>query len=325
MKAGEYAQLSVEVGHVYLGELQDPSLVGSAAAAAAFWIKPVLDKVGRANASVCLMIDDYFPARGSIDPDEAAALFIAAFEEAGLALDYVAHEADFAVFAEDVRARIQPQPRLGEMSFGEPGGFRNDLKDSSGRWLRSGWISNGDPIRAERGARDGFALFDRAAKTDETLGRPEHRTSMALEVQIYDTPKGDAVVWSCPFLAACWQLVRLGALRDDNNEPRFPERMRQLRDDAPPFHARRTLTLLPPSMLRVEHAVRVILSQLDLDSRFVAEQEGLAKHLAAMARKRVKSKSGEAPPPRLYDVNEAIAYVFADERFHDALRTGPKA
>jgi len=322
MKAGEYAQLSIEVGHVYLGELEDPTLVAAAASAAAFWIKPVLDKIGRDNASICLMIDDYFPARGAVDPNEAAPLFISAFEEAGLALDYVAHEADFAEFAEDVRTRIQPQPRLGELSFGEPGGFRNDLKDANGRWLRSGWISNGDPIRAERGARDGFSLFDRASTESDAQGRPEHRTSMALEVQIYDSPKGDQVMWSCPFLAACWQLVRLGALRDENNEPRFPARVRQLRDNAPSFHARRTLTLLPPSMLRVEHAVRVILSQLDLDQRFVAEQEGIAKHLAAVSRKRGKGKPGEAPTHRPYDINESLAYVFADERFHEALRGG---
>ena len=87
-------------------------------------------------------------------------------------------------------------------------------------------------------------------------------------------------------LAAVWQLMRLGLLRDqgrpvvtpqDWTDPRFPDSW----DDLPPvirlkpkaaaFAAYTTLSVLSPRFLPVELAVRTILSQFACDSNIFAE------------------------------------------------------
>lgn len=315
-----YADLSIEVGHAYLGELADkPWLPDASAASAAFWIKPIIEALGSRKVSVCLMVDDYFVARGGIDPADAEVKFAEAFERAGLPLDYVAHEADLADVAADVRAMIQPQPRFGELAHEQPSGEMNTLKDSAGRWVSSGWVSNGDPVRKQSVDR-GFRIAGAATAAVKEYVRPEHRTSMALEVQIYKSDKNETE-WACPFLAACWQLVRLGALRDEDNQLVFPKRLRRLREDTAPFHAHKTLSLIPSSMLRVEHAVRVILSQLDLDERFRKECEGMEKHRRAQALKQARTKgaANSASVAASFDINSLISYMFAPETFHESL------
>ena len=90
---------------------------------------------------------------------------------------------------------------------------------------------------------------------------------------------GDARTWSCPFLAAVWQLPRLGLLRHQGRAVAVPvawadewpgdwERLPavvRLSADAPPFFAYRTLSILARRFLPVEHAVRTILSQVAVD------------------------------------------------------------
>jgi hypothetical protein len=87
-------------------------------------------------------------------------------------------------------------------------------------------------------------------------------------------------------LAAVWQLMRLGLLRDqgrpvitpqDWTDPEFPESW----DDLPPvirlnpkataFAAYTTLSVLSPRFLPVELAVRTILSQFACDRAILAE------------------------------------------------------
>jgi hypothetical protein len=88
--------------------------------------------------------------------------------------------------------------------------------------------------------------------------------------------------WSCPFLASVWQLARLGLLRHRGEpvlEPRglrpdqtLPESwnalppLLRLNDSAAPFAAYRTTSVLPSRFLPIEHAVRVVLSQVEADS-----------------------------------------------------------
>lgn len=128
----------------------------------------------------------------------------------------------------------------------------------------------------------------------ETAAR---RHSVFVDVEMWDN-RDNRRTWSCPFLAAVWQLARLGLLRHHGEavlRPRawsdgeaFPRRwddlppLVQLNASAAPFSAYRTASVLPSRFLPVEHAVRVILDQVDADRgalRQVAERsarEGLA-------------------------------------------------
>jgi hypothetical protein len=101
---------------------------------------------------------------------------------------------------------------------------------------------------------------------------------VSVDVEIYDRPKGEGAPesWSCPYLAAIWQGLRLGRLRD----PAFDEPFQldgdipswetweetppliQLESDAAPFIAERTFSILPVGFLPVEHAVDQILGQV---------------------------------------------------------------
>lgn len=90
----------------------------------------------------------------------------------------------------------------------------------------------------------------------------QHRIS--LEVELYDDSDRP---WACPTLAAWWQLVRLGALEflEGVDAPTGTERL----TEGLPFGARRSLTVLSPEFLEVEHAVRTILTQVHMEDEFL--------------------------------------------------------
>src|SRR5690606_33908279 len=105
------------------------------------------------------------------------------------------------------------------------------------------------------------------------------RHSVFLDIELWDG-EGPGQTFSCAFLAAVWQLLRLGLLRNDGRpvlRPRlwdgggFPQDwddlppLLQLNPAAPPFAAYRTCSLLPSRYLPVEHAVLVLLDQIEVD------------------------------------------------------------
>src|SRR5690606_34192407 len=104
------------------------------------------------------------------------------------------------------------------------------------------------------------------------------RHSIFLDVQLWDEANGRRT-WSCPFLAAVWQLLRLGMLRNmgervavprthDDGYPEDWDRLApvvKLNPNAAPFSAYRTLSILSPRFLGIEHAVRTILSQVAVE------------------------------------------------------------
>src|SRR2546430_3070164 len=115
-------------------------------------------------------------------------------------------------------------------------------------------------------------------------GDNEH--SIFLDVQLWSTPDGQRR-WSCASLAAVWQLVRLGLLRNSGDAVLQPFRLDedevipsnwdalpavyQVNAQAAPFTAYRTLSVLSAQFLPVEHAVRSILSQVSIE-KTVTEQ-----------------------------------------------------
>jgi len=121
-----------------------------------------------------------------------------------------------------------------------------------------------------------------------------HRHSVFIDVELWsDAPERQ---WSCPYLAAIWQLLRLGVLRNEGRAILVPQALTsdfpdqwgrlppvlQINDAAAPFAAYRTFSALDSRFVSIEHAVRTILGQVCVDDA-VAQQlrrrsaaEGLA-------------------------------------------------
>ncbi|HWS38446.1 MAG TPA: SCO2522 family protein, partial [Actinoplanes sp.] len=103
--------------------------------------------------------------------------------------------------------------------------------------------------------------------------------SIFVDIELWSGPDDDRL-WSCPFLAAVWQLQRLGLVRH-LGEPVAPpvplavadlpaewELMPpivRLNPDAAPFHAYRTFTAMDARFLPIEMAVRTILGNVAID------------------------------------------------------------
>jgi hypothetical protein len=117
-----------------------------------------------------------------------------------------------------------------------------------------------------------------------------NRHSIFVDVELW-SGTGDERVWSCPLLAAIWQLARMGLLRYQGEpflqpEPwgkAWPQEWQQLPgvirldDSAAPFSAYRTMSVLDDKFFAVEHAVRTILSQVGIDPAVLAAATDRAK------------------------------------------------
>ena len=104
------------------------------------------------------------------------------------------------------------------------------------------------------------------------------RHSVFADIELWDERQGRRT-WSCAFLAAIWQMLRLGLLRDRGRsvvrpQPWTDDWPKQWSDLPPivrvtehpqPFCAYRTLSIMDSHFLPVEHAVRVILDQVVVD------------------------------------------------------------
>jgi hypothetical protein len=122
---------------------------------------------------------------------------------------------------------------------------------------------------------------------------------------------GDQRLWSCAMLAAVWQLLRLGVLRDNGRQVAPPQPLPgdlpdnwralpmvlQVNERAAPFSAYRALTICAPLFLPVENAVRTIMQQVAVDPAVLA-QIGARGH-----------DEGMMLPPAVVD---RIEYLFVD-------------
>ncbi|MCX4821415.1 SCO2522 family protein [Streptomyces sp. NBC_01142] len=281
------AHVSLELGHLYMEDFEaGPERLREHFAR----VRPWADAV-RASAAVggrqpristCFLIDDYFTRFSS--PAELVPTLLAEAEKAGLTIDYLARESGCAVadgigVAEAVEHRLVESPPTGSDGSRPPAG-------------ETGWLANGER-GPDAGTLEAMAQVPSWRPPAETAAR---RHSVFVDVELWDN-RNDRRTWSCPFLAAVWQLARLGLLRHHGEpvlRPRpwsggaFPSQwddlpsLVQLNATAAPFSAYRTASVLPSRFLPVEHAVRVILDQVDADPgalRQVAERsarEGMA-------------------------------------------------
>ena len=272
------SHVSVEVGHLYMEDLVGgESAVRRTFAAAAPWVKTAQTPraVGcernSVRVSTCFLIDDYFSRFSS--PANVIPMVLAAAEREELQIDYLARESACATADGASPADLTLGSLVTEPVTGTTGG-RPPLTET-------GWLTNGQ--RSPSTSR-GEAMSRRMPwQPPQESARRRH--SIFVDVELWDERDGEKT-WSCPMLAAVWQLMRLGLLRDqgrpvvtpqDWTDPRFPDSwddlppVIRLNPQAPAFAAYTTLSVLSPRFLPVELAVRTILSQFAADRAILAE------------------------------------------------------
>lgn len=266
------SHLSIELGHLYMDDFR----LGERRLREQFqrvrpWARTAVESVteslaGRtARISTCFLIDDYF-TRFSTPPEVVTALVVAA-RSAGLEIDYVARESG-CVRAGDVDlASVVQQHLVGEPAEGDNGG-RPPV-------TVSGWLTNGERSPSVGG---GTAM---AKAPDWRPPRESARQNHSIFVDVELWSDGpDGRVWSCPFLAAVWQLQRLGLIRHLGEPVAEPRLMThgdlpadwdampsivQLNPNASALRAYRTFTAMDARFLPIELAVRTILAQVAVD------------------------------------------------------------
>jgi len=297
--------LSIELGHLYMEDYEAGidslrwhfrQVAPWANAAREAYSAALGNRTPR--ISTCFLVDDYFAPFGS--PAGIVPQLIEAAAEAGLRIDYLGRESGCAE-ADDVDLGRLVEGRLVVEPAPETNGSRPPV-------TRTGWLCNGmrSPVA---GAVEAMGEVVGWAPPAESAA---NRHSIFLDVEVWkDKARGGDRLWSCPYLASVWQLLRLGMLRNLGRAvavPRalsgaLPERWSdlppvvQLNPTAPPFCAYRTFSVLASRFLPIEHAVRTILSQVDVEE--------------PVARQAMERSGGEGIvlPPELVD---RVEYAFVN-------------
>lgn len=296
------SHLSLEIGHLYMEDLRDgPERLREHFARVRPWADAARATVDgeRPRISTCFLVDDYFTRFST--PHDVVPLVLAEAERAGLVIDYLARESGCAVadkfpLAQAVAGRLVESPPPGSYGARPPVSL-------------TGWLPNG---RRSPVARTPQAMRPAPAwqPPEETAAR---RHSVFVDVELWDEDKDGNRTWSCPFLAAVWQLARLGLIRNEgeavltprdagtNQLPRdwdeLPPLLR-LNASAAPFSAYRTWSVLPSRFLPVEHAVRVILDQTEVDAGAVRQ---------------IDERAAQEGRPTPSSIADRISYVFYAE------------
>jgi hypothetical protein len=246
----------------------------------------------------CFLIDDYFTRFSS--PAEVVPQLLDAARQNGLEIDYLAREsacaeADGVPSARLVESRLVADPPPGTNGARPP-------------TTTTGWLCNGQRSPAA-GATEAMGVAANWAPPAENAA---NRHSIFADIQLWDETSGKRT-WSCPFLAAVWQLFRLGLLRNHGKAVvtaspwdggPFPDdwdrlpAVVKLNRAAAPFSAYWTMSVLGTRFLHVEHAVQTILGR-------VAPEPAVIEQLAGRAQ-----KEGLLLPAELA---RRIEYVFLTE------------
>lgn len=295
------SHISIELGHLYMEDFSaGPDFLRAHFERVRPWAdvaKQVLPggaPRAKPRVSMCFMVDDYF-ARFST-PAKVVPELLAAAKDVGVTIDYLAREsgcadADGVKLPELVQGRLVADPPPGT------NGTRPPVAET-------GWLCNGqrspvsEPTEALRQASHWQAPVESGARNH----------SIFIDVELWD---GDqAPRWSCAFLAAVWQLLRLGLLRHEGRPVVAPKEWAaedfpddwdllppivKLNPTADPFSAYQTVSVLSSDFLSVEAAVRTILAQVNIDP--AAERQVIER-----------SRGERMPLPR--KVIERVSYVF---------------
>lgn len=296
------SHVSVELGHLYMEDLArgEPALRDTFAAVAP-WVRAAEAprSLGCAKQpiriSTCFLVDDYFSRFSS--PAELIPLVTSAAESEGLRIDYLARESACAEMESSRPADLVLGRLVTEPVAGTTGG-RPPLTET-------GWLTNGQ--RSPDTSRGEAMAKRKPWRPPRECARRRH--SIFIDIELWDEHEGRRI-WSCAMLAAVWQLIRLGLLRDRGRPVLTPEDhtgpwpdnwdemppITRLNRGAAAFTAYTTLSVLSPRFLPVELAVRTILSQFLPEGPVVAEANTRA------------ARDGMQLPIELVD---RIRYVFA--------------
>ncbi|MDF3141113.1 MULTISPECIES: SCO2522 family protein [unclassified Streptomyces] len=269
-KSVPLSHLSLELGHLYMEDFEaGPDRLREHFAEVRIWVDAVRASAARRSKrpriSTCFLIDDYFTRFST--PAELIPMVLKEAEKAGLVIDYLARESACAVadrieLAESVMHRLVESP--------PPGSYGSRPPVS-----QTGWLANGQ--RTPTMSRSALGEVKGWQPPQETAARNH---SVFMDVELWSEKDGRRL-WSCPFLAAVWQLARLGLLRHLGEPVLEPQEWKSEEfphdwDRLPPliklthttaaFSAYRTCTLMPNRFLAVEDAVRLILDQIDVDA-----------------------------------------------------------
>lgn len=255
--------LSIELPHFYISQFSEkPDIIEKGLAASKIFLDPIvaiLEKKKKNYSTVCL-VDDYFVRKGQENEIEK---FIQSYrnacEKLSIRLDYIVFEGQCSKSVKNFPP-ILPEPNQGAGSRGGP--YTNQLSDNKD------WLSNGDVFRDKYiDVNQGFGANFLSNELSDIKPHKEH--ALFLDVQLSKPGESknlaylneEKLVYSCPFLAAWWQLIRLGMHSDEDGNFLIPENSWQ-RDGAHPMTAERTLTFVAPDFLPVEHAVNCILNNV---------------------------------------------------------------
>ncbi|WP_200926620.1 SCO2522 family protein [Sphaerimonospora mesophila] len=274
--AAPLSHVSVELGHLYMEDFEaGPDRLRRLFRRVAPWAGAVRSTweermPGRqARVSTCFLVDDYFSRFSS--PAESVPMVLDAAADSGLSIDYLARESACAEPAGLVEDRLVDDPPPGA------NGSRPPVKET-------GWLCNGMRSPQAGAAVQAMGKAQRWAPPAQNAKRGH---SIFVDVELWDE-SGQHRTWSCPFLAAVWQLLRLGLLRDAGRLPLRPvprpsawptdwdalPPIVQLNEQAPPFTAYTTMSVLSSRFLPVELAVRTILSQVAVDAEVLRQVAG---------------------------------------------------
>jgi hypothetical protein len=266
------SHLSVELGHFYMEDLVgDRTDLDSYFERIAPWANThLLASLARVSerklrASTCLLVDDYFSVLRP--PVQLIPALVDAARRNGLRIDYIARESACA------QAGDVPLASLVEASLvDDPPPGTNGARPPT---HETGWLSNGT-----RSPAPGISEAMRAAEPwHPPAENGARRHSIFLDVELWNDAQPTRE-WSCSFLAAVWQLLRLGLLRASGGHVATPVQIEagrlpdswsdfpavaRLNPRAMPFCAYRTFSVMDSRFLSVEHAVRTVLAQAAID------------------------------------------------------------
>jgi hypothetical protein len=276
------SHVSVELGHLYYEDFATgPDALTAMFSALTPWTTAASSRTaagepsGKVRISTCFLIDDYFSRFPG--PAEVVPAIIEAAGKVGLRIDYFAREsacvaAGSSCPAELVLGRLVTEPAPGTTGARPP-------------VTESGWLTNGVRSPATPFALGAAEMAMRSAKPwTPPKQNAARRHSIFVDIELWDESGGQRV-WSCAMLAAVWQSLRLGVLRDLGRPVAQPvdapaewpdswadlPPVVRLRPDATPFTAYTTISLLSPRFLTVEVAVRTILGQFAADPPVLAD------------------------------------------------------
>jgi hypothetical protein len=305
------AHVSIELGHLYFEDFQaGPGALAAMFTALTPWVQAAASRSTAGipspknpRTSTCFLVDDYFSRFSG--PDQVIPMILKAAETAGLQIDYLARESACAQAGESHPVRLALSRLVEEPVPGTTGG-RPPLTET-------GWLTNGQ--RSPSAAASSIEAMRPAEGWQPPRESAARLHSIFADVELWDEREGTRR-WSCAMLAAVWQVLRLGQLRDlgqrvaDPVDPpdTWPEDWSaldpiiRLNPGAAAFTAYRTVSLLSPRFLPVEFAVRTILSQ------FAPDREAFT-----VVTKRARSEGIDLPP----ELVDRIQYAFVSHSLTD--------